>query len=149
MGSGDRIMAHEPIPPYPKNAPGDFYVENGCCLKCEALYYEAPDLMAHDEEGDDPHCYFKKQPETPEEVERAVMACYISCVRAVRYTGRNPKILKRFRELGRIDSCDTLVGGVSFEGGKKPNPEDYVPPRPPAPPSPVGGHPLWDRDLDG
>src|SRR3954451_17976408 len=102
------VMAHEPIPPYPKNAPGDFYVENDCCITCEAPYGEAPDLMAHDEEGDYPHCYFKRQPETPEEVERAVMACHVSCVRAVRYAGRNPKILKKFQELGSVDACDVL-----------------------------------------
>jgi hypothetical protein len=108
MASEEHTMAHEPIPPYPKNAPGDFYVENDCCITCEAPYHEAPDLMAHDQEGDYPHCYFKRQPETPEEVERAVMACYVSCVRAVRYAGRNPKILKRFRQFGGADSCDVI-----------------------------------------
>jgi hypothetical protein len=142
-------MAHEPIPPYPKNAPGDFYVENRSCLKCEAPYDMAPDVMAHAEEGVDPHCYFKKQPETPEEVERAVMACYVSCVRAVRYAGKNPKILKRFRELGRIDFCDTLAGGESFEGGKEPDPQDNESPRPLLLPNHGSVHPLWDRDLDG
>ena len=43
--------------------------------------------MAHDNAGDNPDCTFKKQPETPKEVEGAVMACYVSCVRAVRYAG--------------------------------------------------------------
>jgi hypothetical protein len=51
---------------------------------------------------------FKKQPETPEEVERAVMACYVSCVRGVRYAGKDPKILKRFLELGGLEACDVL-----------------------------------------
>jgi hypothetical protein len=118
MGLEDRNMAHEPIPPYPKNAPGDFYVENDCCLTCEAPYNQAPDLMAHDAEGGYPHCYFKRQPEAPEEVERAISACHLSCVRAVRYAGRNPKILKRFRELGSEDSCDVLAASES--GGEGP-----------------------------
>jgi hypothetical protein len=101
-------LAEQPFPPYPKNAPGDFYVEHNCCITCEAPYNEAPDLMAHDDEGDYPHCYFKRQPETPEEVERAVMAYHVSCVQAVRYAGRNPKIIRRFRELGSGNSCDVL-----------------------------------------
>ena len=116
MDSEDRTMPQEPIPPYPKNAPGDFYVENECCISCEAPYNEAPDLMEHDEEGAYSHCFFKKQPETPEEVERAVMACVVSCVRAVRYGGKNPKILKRFQELRSEDSCDVPIGRANPEG---------------------------------
>jgi hypothetical protein len=111
MGQEDITVAHELIPRYPKNALGDFYVEHNCCLTCEAPSNEAHDLMAHDDEGDYPHCYFKRQPETPEEVERAVMACFVSCVRAVRYAGKNPKILKRLQEIGRGDSCDLLSPG--------------------------------------
>ena len=152
-------MAHEPIPPYPKNAPGDFYVQDQCCITCEAPYHEAPDLMAHDEEGGH-HCYFKRQPETPDEVERAIRACRVSCVRAVRYSGDAPEILRRFQELGRDDSCDVLsierreggcTAGITVtltlkeklamarravEGERKSPPES-------------GPHPLFDRDLDG
>jgi hypothetical protein len=145
-------MAQEPITPYPKYAPGDFYVEHNCCITCEAPYHEAPDLMAHDDEGDYPHCYFKRQPETPEEVERAIMACYVSCVRAVRYGGRNPKILERFQELGRVDSCNVLSPD-----------EDKASPRtlreklerlkraedePPDVSSSRTDHPLYDQELD-
>src|SRR3954470_6664149 len=101
-------MAQEPIQPYPKNAPGDFYVQDERCIACTAPEHEAPDLMAHEDGQGGYHCYFKRQPETPEEVERAIMACHVSCVRAVRYAGRNPKILKRFKEIGSGDSCDVL-----------------------------------------
>lgn len=97
-------MQENPILPDPKNPPGDFYVENGSCINCDAPHLAAPDLIAYDEARDSPHCYFKEQPEAPDEVERAVMACIVSCVSAVRYGGKNPKILKRFREQGRIDS---------------------------------------------
>jgi hypothetical protein len=98
---------HKPIPPYPKNAPGPFYVENGCCIICQAPYHETPDLMAHDEDGGG-HCYFRRQPNTPEAAERAIRACCISCVSAVRYSGDDPEILRRFQELGHIDACDVL-----------------------------------------
>jgi hypothetical protein len=142
-----------PSPPYPRNAPGDFYVENDRCMGCEAPYYEAPDLMAHYEEADYPHCYFKKQPETPEEVERAIMACYVSCVRAVRYGRRNPKILKKFQELGRVDSCDVfspdedkalpLILREKLERlrGAEDEPQGVPISRP--------DHPLYDRDFGG
>ena len=88
--------------------PGPFYVEDGSCVICEAPYHEAPDVMAHDEAGGG-HCYFRRQPETPQEVERAISACCVSCVSAVRYSGNAPEILRRFRELGQIDACDVLA----------------------------------------
>src|SRR5437764_1177955 len=52
MESEEAEMPHEPIPPYPKNATGDFSIEKDCCITCEAPYHEAPELMAHDEAGD-------------------------------------------------------------------------------------------------
>lgn len=68
---------------YPLNVAGPFYVENGCCICCEAPLHEAPDLMAMDNS----HCFFKKQPSTPEELERAISAMHVSCVEALRYPG--------------------------------------------------------------
>jgi hypothetical protein len=151
-------MDEKPYPPYPKNAPGPFYVEKGCCICCEAPSHEAPDLIAHDEDGG--HCYFKRQPETPEEVERAIRACRVSCVGAVRYSGDDPEILRRFRELGSIDSSDALaaewrtvviydqaweslslieklkLARQAVSGGKE------IPPA-------QSPHPLFDRELDG
>ena len=95
--------------PHPKNAPGPFYVENEMCLACTAPFQEAPDLMATDHGQGDYHCRFRKQPETPAEVERAVMACCVSCTEAVRYAGNNPAMLQRFRELRHEGSCDVLT----------------------------------------
>jgi hypothetical protein len=146
-------MAHEPIPPYPKNAPGDFYVEHNCCITCEAPYHEAPDLMAHEEEGDYPHCYFKRQPETPEEVERAIMACHVSCIAAVRYAGGNPKILKRFQELGSVDSCDVLSPyqdkALPMTLREKLERLRAVEDVPEGVPTARTDHPLYDQELDG
>jgi hypothetical protein len=94
--------------PHPKNAHGPFYVECGCCIACDAPFHEAPDLMATDDGNGDYHCHFRKQPETPAEVERAINACVVSCVEAVRYAGNDPAILQRFRELNCEGSCDVL-----------------------------------------
>ncbi len=99
-----------PEPPFPKNAPGPFYVEKGYCISCEAPWHEAPDLMDHDDGKGGYHCHFKKQPEDAEELERAIMACRVSCVEAVRYAGDDPAILNRFRQLNAEYSCDALIG---------------------------------------
>jgi ferredoxin len=93
---------------YHKNVSGPFYVMNNQCIACGAPYQEAPDLIEYDDVAVYPHCYFKKQPETPDELERAIRACCVSCVRAVRYAGEDPAILKGLRELGSDDSCDAI-----------------------------------------
>ena len=79
-------------PAYPLNAPGDFYVEAGMCIACEAPEHEAPELMAHDETN---HCFFRRQPTTPIELEHAIQAVCVSCCEAVRYGGSDPAILSR------------------------------------------------------
>jgi hypothetical protein len=155
------VMAvdHKPIPPYPKNAPGPFYVEDGSCVICEAPYHEAPDMMAHDEEGGG-HCYFRRQPETPEEVERAISACCVSCVSAVRYSGNDPEILRRFREVGRIGACDVLVtewhkpvvhdkGWESLTLKEKLESARQAVDAKRESPKEAEPHPLFDRELDG
>lgn len=96
---------------HPKNVPGPFYVENNCCIACDAPRTDAPDLMGADDGLGNYHCHFKKQPETPEEVERAVWACWVSCTKAVRYAGDDPAILNRLKELGSADSSDVLQEG--------------------------------------
>ena len=158
-----------PEPPHPKNAPGPFYVENGCCIACEAPYNEARDLMAEDGDEEFYHCYFKKQPTTPEETERAIQACRVSCVDAVRYRGNDPAILNRFIELGVANSCDLLTNGtgryvplqarleafkerletILFQVASDPRVEMvleiFVLPPPILRDS---SEPMWDRDLD-
>jgi hypothetical protein len=131
-------MPYKPNPPYPENAPGDFYVEDQCCISCEAPCSEAPDLMAF---SDEHHCYFKKQPSTPEETERAIMACVVSCVRAVRYAGDDPTIIERFRQLDSRDSCDYFFAGPDAQPLRSP---DAVQPT-----TTDRTHPMWDRELDG
>lgn len=94
----------------PLNAEGDFYVEKDTCITCAAPEHEAPELMSHDEETG---CYFKRQPETPEELEHAIEAVWVSCVEALRYAGNDPAILERLRAKGCKSQCDAL----SSKGG--------------------------------
>jgi hypothetical protein len=120
-------MGREPIVPYPKNAPGPFYTENESCMSCDAPVTIAADLMAYDEGQSGQHCYFKRQPQTPEETERAIMAGVVSCIEAVRYAGHDQAILERFRHLKSASSCDALTW--------RPGPDGQA-------------HPLWDGELD-
>lgn len=86
-----------PDKPYPKNAPGPFYVVNSDCMTCGYPHVLAPDLMAWDidAEGHERHCYFKKQPGTPEQIDQAVAAIKGGCCGALRYSGADVEILKR------------------------------------------------------
>jgi hypothetical protein len=93
---------------YHENSQGDFYVECGVCTSCGAPQAEAPDLIDHSKQ--DGHCYFKKQPETEEEIERAINAISVSCISGLRYGGTNEKILKRLYEIGEGEQCDHKMG---------------------------------------
>lgn len=90
---------------FPQNAQGDFYVENGICTNCGAPGAEAPDLIDHSK-GEYGHCYFKKQPQTVDEIERAINAIAVSCISGLRYGGTDEKILKRLYEIGESGQCD-------------------------------------------
>ena len=82
---------------HPKNAPGPFFVENGECISCGMPEHVAPDLIGraydYDDESKGWHCYFKKQPETPDELKRAIRAVNESCCGAVWYSGTDEKIV--------------------------------------------------------
>ncbi len=92
------------IGPHPQNAEGPFYVENGECITCGAPHAVAPDLMGWNE--DHSHCFFRKQPSTPGEVDRAIQAIGMSCCGALRYRGDDEDICKRLRLSHSGDSID-------------------------------------------
>jgi len=97
---------------HPHNAPGPFYSENEGCIACGAPNAAAPELMAWYEEpcgtNDYTHCIFRRQPETADEVERAIRAMDVSCVENLRYRGSDPAILERLRALGKGHLCDAV-----------------------------------------
>lgn len=105
MNSLPESQHHEAPARHPENVPGDFYVENEVCTACGAPEAEAPDLIEHSkfEYG---HCYFKKQPRTPDEVERAINAIAVSCIAGIRYGGKNEEILRQLYEMGEAAQCD-------------------------------------------
>ena len=100
MTCRNRACAHE--------AKGDFYVNVEECIVCGAPEHVAPEVIAMTQDADihQNHCFFKKQPSTPEEIERAVTAMDASCVEALRYRGRDPEVLRRLEALGLSRLCD-------------------------------------------
>ena len=95
----------------PLNAEGDFYVLKDMCITCLAPEQEAPELVGLDEATG---CYFRRQPQTFEELEQAIEAVHVSCVAALRYAGSDPEILERLRAKGQKAQCDVLSrrGGI-------------------------------------
>ena len=88
-------MAFDPkFTPHPKSAPGDFYVVNGECLACGVPHVVAPDLVGWADEKLS-QCFWKKQPETPAELERALAVLEAQELECHRYAGTYPAILKR------------------------------------------------------
>jgi len=72
------------------NVPGPFYT-TGQCMACGAPEDAAPDLLAPLTD-DNWHTYFVRQPESPDELERACHAVEVCCVSALRYGGADPAI---------------------------------------------------------
>jgi len=100
--------------PVPSNAPGPFYVADGCCLGCEAPEVESPGMVGRT--ACESSCYFKKQPTTAGELDQVIEAMIVSCTSALRYAGVDPAMFGRLREAGRADRCDALI------------PRDKIPP---------------------
>jgi hypothetical protein len=95
---------------YHLNAPGDFYVERDMCIICCAPEHAAPELMGFFDDPDGSnarsHCYFKRQPQTAEELQHAIEAIHVSCCRAVRYGGFDPAVISELSRRGDSDACD-------------------------------------------
>jgi len=68
----------------------------------------APTLMAFVDLPDEKHCYFKRQPITPEETEEAISAVAVSCCGSVRYCGSDQSVIKKLSDLGCAEACDSI-----------------------------------------
>ncbi|WP_282081574.1 ferredoxin [Aquimarina algiphila] len=85
---------------------GDFYVTKDECITCGAPEAEAPDIIEHSKKDEYGQCFFKKQPETENEIDQAIKAIMVSCVGALRYGGNDPQIIRRLYENDMADFCD-------------------------------------------
>jgi hypothetical protein len=93
---------------YRKNAAGPFYVQRGWCMACRFSETIAPDLIGFADKGvsGGGHCYFKKQPVTSDEIDRAIRACEATCCGAYRYAGDDESIKQRLCDDGHNDVID-------------------------------------------
>jgi hypothetical protein len=103
------MMQRQKYKSYPENAPGDFYVEEDLCITCRCPESVAPDLIGFYEDpsqtGRESHCYFKKQPQTAEEMYRTIQAMVHSCCGAYHYAGSSPEVKQALRAKG----CDEAI----------------------------------------
>ncbi len=90
---------HDLYEPAPHSAPGDFWVESACCTSCGVPQAYAPDLVGW---TDEPFasCYWKKQPETPAELEQAFKIFQGQELDCHHYRGKDPVILARIGSRG-------------------------------------------------
>ena len=107
------IMSERKFKAYPENAPGPFYVECDMCITCRAPESVAPDLIGFYEDlsgrNSHSHCYFKKQPQTKEELDRAVKAVQVCCVGSYHYAGSEPEVKKMLKRAGCEHAIDDVV----------------------------------------
>lgn len=90
--------------PHPSNAPGPFYVVNGCCTSCDVPVSIAPDLFAYDSENH--HCYVRRQPATKDELNQVMRAVWAAEFECLRYRGSAPEVLRRLAEAELARLCD-------------------------------------------
>ena len=106
--------------PHKLNAPGDFYVEDGCCTACDLPSGEAPGFFEFEEtknefnpEEKSYHCYFCKQPKNIEETKKVLGAMQVQEVDCIRYKGKDPQVLKLMVEEGISEYSDILEPSTS------------------------------------
>jgi hypothetical protein len=95
-----------------------FYVKAGLCLGCCRTQEEAPDLIECESTGlasatCGQRCRFKRQPETPDQLLRAIKATHVSCSRAIRYGGNDARVLDLLADYGLHSQCDRFNGSPS------------------------------------
>ncbi|EGF92124.1 hypothetical protein ABI_05570 [Asticcacaulis biprosthecium C19] len=91
--------------PYLKNVPGDFYVEDQCCVTCNIPLDVAPDLFTMD----DQQCYVSRQPRTADELDRTLRAMNNQELDCIRYSGQDREIVRRLVESGEGCTVDSLL----------------------------------------
>ena len=98
-----------PPTPHPANAPGDFYVEDGCCITCGVPLEEAPDVFVWAGEPEESHCVVANQPKTGSAVDRTLNAMWSGEIQCIRYRGADSDIVRRIVEMGHADLCDQSI----------------------------------------
>ncbi|HEX7027058.1 MAG TPA: hypothetical protein VF268_07435 [Gammaproteobacteria bacterium] len=99
--------------PHKLNAPGDFYVEDGCCVSCGIPESEAPELFAWEETDNEfhkghksYHCYVCRQPKTEAEIDKMISIMSYQELDCIRYKGNDSRTLEKIEKAGQSEYCD-------------------------------------------
>lgn len=98
-----RLSGHRINQSIVESALGDFYVQDTCCLSCGVPQAIAADLVGWTNENHS-QCYWIKQPETQDELERAIKIIHAQELGCHRYAGNDPAIVRRLP----AEECDYL-----------------------------------------
>ena len=79
---------------HPESASGDFYVVNHECVSCGMPHAVAPEFMGWVDDRLS-RCIWKRQPQTPKEIENAIDVVLASCVECHRYAGNDEQVIAR------------------------------------------------------
>lgn len=85
------------------NVIGPFYVVDGCCTACGVPEALAPELFG---EGEDIHCYVKRQPQSPDEIDAMMSVMVSQDLACIRYAGSDETLLRRLAENEEAAQCD-------------------------------------------
>jgi len=90
----------------PSAAESPFYIDQIECVACGACEAVAPDLVDHETDPASSGTYFfKRQPETPGEIDRAIQAINGCCVACIYYRGDNPAIRRQISSDFATPTC--------------------------------------------
>jgi hypothetical protein len=90
--------------PHSKNIDGDFFVEDGCCMRCLVPVEHVPDMLKYDDSVS--HCYVYKQPGTLDEETRMIQAVGMSEVFCIHYCGSSQSVLDQLKANRRFEQCN-------------------------------------------
>jgi hypothetical protein len=94
-----------------KSASGDFYVQDTCCISCGVPQAIAPDLVGWTNENLT-QCFWLKQPQTADELDRAIKIIHSQELGCHRYSGKDPAILQRLP----AEDCDHFRPDLKLHG---------------------------------
>jgi len=95
--------------PFPENVPGDWYVEEDCCILCAVPLVVAPDLFRWAMRPDGievDHCYVSRQPGSEPELDRMIEAARSAEVECIRHRGLEVQVRARIRERQADNAID-------------------------------------------
>ena len=92
--------------PHPQNVSGPFYVDDGCCLRCDVPKSVAPDMFKYTD--DEQHCFVYRQPESAADLERMIEVLQFQDILCIRCRSRDRELLRKLRKHGITDEIFDL-----------------------------------------